>query len=85
MLELRVHVAREHPDVSAFLGKNTPDGKAVSTDTDLSMYLLEHAHVATVPGSAFCLPGYIRLSYAAGDDALREAFARIGRALAELY
>lgn len=73
------------PDVSAFLGKNTPDGKAVSTDTDLSMYLLEHAHVATVPGSAFCLPGYIRLSYAAGDDALREAFDRIGRALAELY
>ena len=73
------------PDVSAFLGKSTPDGKAVSTDTDLSMYLLEHAHVATVPGSAFCLPGYIRLSYAAGDDALREAFARIGRALAELY
>lgn len=73
------------PDVSAFLGKNTPDGKAVSTDTDLSMYLLEYAHVATVPGSAFCLPGYIRLSYAAGDDALREAFARIGRALAELY
>ena len=73
------------PDVSAFLGKNTPDGKAVSTDTDLSMYLLEHAHGATVPGSAFCLPGYIRLSYAAGDDALREAFARIGRALAELY
>ena len=73
------------PDVSAFLGKNTPDGKAVSTDTDLSMYLLEHAHVATVPGSAFCLPGYIRLSYAAADDALREAFARIGRALAELY
>lgn len=73
------------PDVSAFLGKNTPDGKAVSTDTDLSMYLLEHAHVATVPGSAFWLPGYIRLSYAAGDDALREAFDRIGRALAELY
>lgn len=73
------------PDVSAFLGKSTPDGKAVSTDTDLSMYLLEYAHVATVPGSAFCLPGYIRLSYAAGDDALREAFARIGRALAELY
>lgn len=73
------------PDVSAFLGKNTPDGKAVSTDTDLSMYLLEHAQVATVPGSAFCLPGYIRLSYAAADDALREAFARIGRALAELY
>ena len=48
------------------------------------MYLLEEAHVATVSGSAFCLPGYIRLSYAAADDQLREAFARIERALAQL-
>ena len=48
------------------------------------MYLLEHAHVATVPGSAFCLDGYIRLSYAASDEALTEAMARIAKALAEL-
>ena len=70
--------------MSAYLGKNAPDGRTIVTDNDLAMYLLEEAHVATVSGSAFCLPGYIRLSYAAADDQLREAFARIERALAQL-
>lgn len=72
------------PEVSAYLGKNAPDGRTIVTDNDLAMYLLEEAHVATVSGSAFCLLGYIRLSYAAADDQLREAFARIERALAQL-
>lgn len=72
------------PEVSAYLGKNAPDGRTIVTDNDLAMCLLEEAHVATVSGSAFCLPGYIRLSYAAADDQLREAFARIERALAQL-
>lgn len=72
------------PEVSAYLGKNAPDGRTIVTDNDLAMYLLEEAHVATVSGSAFCLPGYIRLSYAAADDQLCEAFARIERALAQL-
>lgn len=72
------------PEVSAYLGKNAPDGRTIVTDNDLAMYLLEEAHVATVSGSAFCLSGYIRLSYAAADDQLREAFARIERALAQL-
>ena len=71
------------PDVHSFLGKHFGD-KEIATDADLSMYLLEHAHVATVPGSAFCLDGYIRLSYAASDEALTEAMARIAKALAEL-
>lgn len=72
------------PNIEDFLGKYTPDGKAITTDADLAMYLLEQAHVATVPGSAFCLPGYIRLSYAASDEALTEAFGRIAKALEAL-
>ena len=48
------------------------------------MYLLEKAHVATVDGAAFCLPGYIRLSYATSDENIVEAMKRIGQALAEL-
>ncbi|MDE6438685.1 MAG: aminotransferase class I/II-fold pyridoxal phosphate-dependent enzyme, partial [Muribaculaceae bacterium] len=71
------------PDVSAYLGKPA-DGKVMATDDDLCMYLLEHAHVATVSGTAFCLPGYIRLSYAASDEALEEAMRRIAAALARL-
>ena len=71
------------PEVSAYLGRRYGD-RVIETDNDLCMYLLEVGHVATVSGSAFCLPGYIRLSYAASDEALVEAFGRIKEALAKL-
>lgn len=71
------------PEVSAYLGKSF-NGKVIATDSDLAMYLLEEGHVATVSGSAFCLPGYIRLSYATSDDNIREAMRRIGEALSRL-
>ncbi len=71
------------PEVSAYLGKRCGE-RVVVDDNDLCMYLLEEAHVATVSGSAFCLPGYIRLSYAASDEALVEALRRIGEALGKL-
>lgn len=71
------------PEVGYYLGKSY-NGRTIATDDDLAMYLLEEAHVATVSGSAFCLPGYIRMSYAAADDQLREAFGRIEKALAKL-
>ncbi len=71
------------PEVSAYIGKRLGD-KVIADDNDLCMYLLEEAHVATVSGSAFCLPGYIRLSYAASDEALAEALRRIAKALAAL-
>ncbi|MDE7125909.1 MAG: pyridoxal phosphate-dependent aminotransferase [Muribaculaceae bacterium] len=72
------------PDVTAFIGTTAPDGKKIENSGDVAMYLLEHAHVATVAGAAFCLPGYIRLSYATSDDNIREAMRRIASALAEL-
>ncbi|MDE6452580.1 MAG: pyridoxal phosphate-dependent aminotransferase [Muribaculaceae bacterium] len=72
------------PEVSALLGTVAPDGRAIDTDSDLAMYLLDEAHVATVAGSAFCAPGYIRFSYATSDDNLREAMRRIADALAQL-
>lgn len=72
------------PEVSAYLGTHTPDGREIATDSDLAMYLLDEAHVATVAGSAFCTPGYIRFSYATSDDNLREAMRRIATALARL-
>lgn len=80
------------PEVTAYLGKSytvtDPDGSerrvTVETDTDLAMYLLEQAHVATVAGSAFCLPGYLRLSYAASDAQITEAMTRLAAALSRL-
>lgn len=71
------------PEVSSYFGKKC-QGKAIADAQDLAMYLLEHAHVATVAGDAFCMPGYIRLSYATSDDNIRRAFERISAALAQL-
>lgn len=77
------------PCVKAYLGKSVtlPDGteRQIATDADLAMYLLEQGHVATVAGSAFCLPGYIRLSYAASDERLRQGVERIAAALSLLH
>ena len=64
------------PDVSALLA---PDGPR--TSADLVQALLTDAHVAVTPGEAFDAPGFIRLSYAAPMDQLREAWSRIQRFL----
>lgn len=71
------------PEVSSYFGKKYGD-KVINNAADLAMYLLEEGHVATVDGEAFCLPGYIRLSYATSDDNIREAMSRIKDALAKL-
>lgn len=71
------------PEVSALMGKRYGD-KVIETSGDLTMYLLEEAHVATVDGAAFCAPGYIRFSYATSDDNLRSAMARIKAAVEKL-
>lgn len=71
------------PEVSSYFGKRCGD-RVINNAADLAMYLLEEGHVATVDGGAFCLPGYIRLSYATSDDNIREAMRRIAEALARL-
>jgi aspartate aminotransferase len=71
------------PDVTHYFGKSNSSFK-ISNDNDLCMYLLNHAHVALVPGSGFGNPHCIRISYATSTDKLLEAVARIKSALAEL-
>jgi len=68
------------PDVSEFFGK-TFNGVKINNATDLSMYLLEEAKVATVTGEAFGNPECLRFSYATGKEELTEAFARVKKAL----
>ena len=69
------------PNIEAFLGKKTQDGKVIENSSDLAMYLLTVGHVATVAGSAFGAEGYIRLSYATSQEKLRTAIKRIADAL----
>jgi len=52
-----------------------------ATDVALSEYLLEHAGVAVVPGSAFGSEGYIRLSFATSMENLKNALERLAKAL----
>lgn len=68
------------PDISYYIGKQL-QGVAIYSDEDFAMYLLNNAHVATVCGSAFGNANCIRLSFAAGLDALKEAMARLKTAL----
>ncbi|MEO2198070.1 MAG: pyridoxal phosphate-dependent aminotransferase [bacterium] len=64
------------PDVSDLLSLDGP-----RTSSDLALALLNEAHVAVTPGEAFDAPGFLRLSYAASMDQLRDAWARIQRFL----
>lgn len=71
------------PDVSAYFGKSV-NGQTIANALDLSLYLLNEAHVALVSGDAFGDPKSIRLSYAASEDKLIQAMERIKTALAKL-
>ncbi|MFO8002477.1 MAG: pyridoxal phosphate-dependent aminotransferase [Marinilabilia sp.] len=71
------------PNVSAFFGKTYHD-KVMTNSRDLSFYLLEEAHVATVTGTAFGSENCIRFSYASSDELLTEAMRRIKKALGDL-
>ncbi|MBR5634592.1 MAG: pyridoxal phosphate-dependent aminotransferase [Prevotella sp.] len=72
------------PKCSSFFGKQTESGKIIATSSDLAMYLLEEAQVATVGGDAFGDPDCFRMSYATSDDNIREAIRRIKEALKKL-
>jgi len=72
------------PKCGAFIGKRTPDGQVISSDADLSSYLLRVGKVATVPGSAFGLEPYIRLSFATSREQLERAIVQLREALAAL-
>jgi len=68
------------PNISYYFGK-TLRGKTINNATDFSLYLLEHALVATVTGDAFGNPDCIRISYAASQDQIVEAMKRIKEAV----
>lgn len=71
------------PKCSSFFGKS--DGtRVINSSTDLAMYLLEEAHVATVGGDAFGDSDCFRMSYATSDENIRTAMGRIKAALGKL-
>ena len=69
-----------YPDVTALLGREF-DGVTPQTSAELAEMILERAEVAVVPGEAFGPSGYLRLSYALGDDDLAEGLSRLQKVL----
>lgn len=71
-----------YPSVKGVLGKEIR-GRTPQTSAELAELILDEAEVAVVPGEAFGTPGYLRLSYALGDEDLAEGVSRIQKLLAE--
>jgi aspartate/methionine/tyrosine aminotransferase len=71
-----------YPSVKGVLGR-TLRGRTPRTSVDLASLILEEVEVAVVPGEAFGPSGYLRMSYALGDDDLVEGVSRLQKLLAE--
>ena len=66
------------------MGKTTPDGDVIRDDQDFVLYLLDHASVAVIQGSAYGLGPYFRISYATSLDVIEESIAAIDKAVQAL-
>ncbi|MBX9977362.1 MAG: pyridoxal phosphate-dependent aminotransferase [Alphaproteobacteria bacterium] len=66
------------------LGKKTSEGNIIATDADFAAYLLNAVGVAVVPGDAFGLSPFVRISYATSMNELEKACQRIKKAVASL-
>ncbi|GAA6199326.1 pyridoxal phosphate-dependent aminotransferase [Aquicoccus sp. SU-CL01552] len=62
------------------LGAQTPEGRILESDREFCSWILETTHVAMVPGAAFGLSPYFRISYATSTDEIEEAMGRLARA-----
>ena len=73
-----------YPNVSGLIGKKTKNGKSLSNDTEVVEWILEEAKVAAVPGSAFGLEPYFRVSYATSTEDLKLAIQNLKNSVSEL-
>jgi aspartate/methionine/tyrosine aminotransferase len=74
-----------YPSVKGLLGRSwgeEHDGRVIESSAELAEYILDSAEVAIVPGEAFGSPGYLRLSYALGDEDLIEGITRLQKLFA---
>ncbi|MEM6850081.1 MAG: pyridoxal phosphate-dependent aminotransferase [Pseudomonadota bacterium] len=73
-----------YPSCAGCIGKSAPGGAKIGSDVEFAAELLEAHGVAVVPGAAFGLSPYFRISYATSTEALEEACRRIQRFCASL-
>ncbi len=70
-------------DARGVLGKSA-NGKKMENDLDFATYLVEEAHVVTVPGTPFGAPGFLRMSFAVSEETLRRGTKAIREAVSKL-
>ena len=73
-----------YPSCEGVIGKSIPGGGTIEDDTGFCTYLLDSEGIAVVPGAAFGMSPYFRISYATSTEALTEACRRIEKACAAL-
>jgi len=71
------------PKIDYFYG-TAQDGSQIKNSTDLALYLLKNAHVATVPGKGFNAEDYIRISYANSMENIKKGLTQIKKSLEEI-
>lgn len=64
-------------NIAAFIGTTSAGGRVIASDADFVMALIEEQHVVTVPGAAYGMSPYIRLSYATSMERLQTGCARL--------
>lgn len=72
------------PNVQALLGSVAPDGRRIDSDLDLVSWLLDAEGLAVMDGTSYGMPGFLRLSFAASTETLREGCAAMARAIEAL-
>ena len=72
-------------DCSALIGRIAPDGNVLENDADVARFLLDVARIAVVPGAAFGMSPYFRISFATSRMALETACDRLGHAVQQLF
>lgn len=70
------------PSVKGLMGA-TIGGRTLNSSDDVAAALIETAKIAVVPGEGFGAPGYLRLSYALGDEAIAEGLGRMSKAISD--
>ena len=72
------------PSCKNFLGCVSQSGKVINSSIDFASYLLEDYNLAVVPGEAFGLNGYFRISFTIGEDLIKELINRLSKACSKL-
>jgi aspartate aminotransferase len=65
---------------SGVIGRRTPNGRVIDSGEDFAAYLLEATGIASLPGEAYALPAYVRMTFAVPTDVLNRAGALMQQA-----